>query len=690
MLTLRPCGVRHPVDLPGCEQLSQAYRTQAVARAGPERARLASMFGGEASEACPDPMTPAPADDGAVELGEAAGKRTVSRWSRLDPRVRREIIVALALLFCYGFFRQEPAWNEYSRYDLVRALVEDNSTRIDRFAQNTGDKAFYNGHYYSDKTPGTAFIGVPAYRLLALSSSVAGAGTPDPLTAVEALAFVESGIPTVLLVLLLLRFLRPTIGEGWALAVSLGYGLGSIAFPFATMFFGHAASAFFLFAAFYLLWRWRAVPRDWRPVLAGFLAGWAVLVEISTMLGVLVLLVYALSIARPMGRRLSRACWRAPALMVAGALLPAAMFLAYNWVSFGGPFSLGYANLAAGAFAEGMGRGILGVTWPRAEVLADLLFGPRGLVRLAPWFILAPIGLLAVRRRGVRREVLVCGAIVLAFLAFNAGYYLPFGGWTPGPRFLLPALPFATILVALAPRAIRPLVVLLMAVAVAIFFVATVTMPNAPEMYQDPLTQLWLPRLLNRDIADTIAWQRWGLHGLQPLLVLILTVAVAATAFLATLRSGAAARRLSGVLAGVLALLIAAFALPFATPAAFAYRGLSTQTVGSVAIVEVGVTPDVTGAQEKLTLWAQVENRGPAFGDTRVVFTVVTPDGSPTWSVWFDNVSWREGERKRPAVEWDTTGVHGGDYRVEVTVVSTDLKTVYSSADNPDLVHVGP
>src|SRR5450759_960289 len=287
------------------------------------------MAGEEATEGAPGDVVSSRIEEVAVEpaVPETPG-RTARRWLRLDARARREIIVALALLFCYGFFRQVPAWNEYSRYDLVRALVEDGTTRIDRLEQNTGDKAFYNGHYYSDKTPGTAFLGVPVYRLLTLTSTGSGAGTPDPLTAVQALAFVESGIPTVLVVLLLLRLLRPTVGEGWALLISLGYGLGSIAFPFATMFFGHAASAFFLFAAFYLLWRWRADRGAWRPALAGFLAGWAVMVELSTMLGVLVLLAYALGNSRQTGRRLLQVNWHAPALMVAGAMLPAALFLA--------------------------------------------------------------------------------------------------------------------------------------------------------------------------------------------------------------------------------------------------------------------------------------------------------------------------------------------------------------------------
>ena len=626
-------------------------------------------------------MTPVPGAD----------TLTASRWSRLDAHVRREVILVLALLFCYGFFQQVPSWNEYSRYDLVRALVEDGTTRIDRFQQNTGDKAFYDGHFYSDKPPGTALMGVPVYLLLTLTSSAAGAGTPDPLIAVQALAFVESGIFTVLLVLLLLRFLRPAVGESWALVISLGYGLGSIAFPFATMFFGHAASASLLFAAFYVLWRAKIVAhRRWLPAVAGFLAGWAVLVELSAMLGVLVLLTYALSDARSTGRWLPRVDVRTPTLMVAGAVIPAAMLLWYNWLSFGGPFSLGYSNLANGGFAAGMGRGILGVTWPSGETLVELLVGPRGLLRLAPWFLLAPVGLLAARRRDLRREVLVCGAVVVLFLAFNAGYYLPFGGWTPGPRFLLPALPFAAVLVALAPTIFRPIIAFLIAIAVAVFFVATVTMPNAPEMYRDPLFELWLPRLLNGDIAQTIAWLRWGLHGIQPVLVLILALSAATAALLATFRSGAAAGRLTGLMAGALVLSIVAFSFPFWPPSTFALSWPQEHSVGSIEIVEVGVTPVMTGGLAKSTIWTQAENRGPAFDKTRVVFTVLTPDGKAIWSSWYADISWREGERKRVAVQWETKDVPPGDYRVDVRVDSNDQQTIYSNADDSGVVHVRP
>ena len=66
-------------------------------------------------------------------------------WSHVGIRGRRELLLVALLLFCYGFFQQATAWNENSRYDLVRALVDQGTTRIDAYQDNTGDKAFFQG-----------------------------------------------------------------------------------------------------------------------------------------------------------------------------------------------------------------------------------------------------------------------------------------------------------------------------------------------------------------------------------------------------------------------------------------------------------------------------------------------------------------------------------------------------------------
>jgi hypothetical protein len=62
-------------------------------------------------------------------------------------------------------------------------------------------------------------------------------------------------------------------------------------------------------------------------------------------------------------------------------------------------------------------------------------------------------------------------------VVYNSGYWLPFGGGTPGPRFLIPLLPFLALPIALAWRRF-PATTLALAVPSALFMAtATLTYP---------------------------------------------------------------------------------------------------------------------------------------------------------------------------------------------------------------------
>ena len=98
---------------------------------------------------------------------------------------------------------------------------------------------------------------------------------------------------------------------------------------------------------------------------------------------------------------------------------------------------------------------------PDLRTALSLLPSEKGLLVVTPLCVAALLGLPALWRAGRRAEPLVCAAVPALFLAYNASYYLPFGGQGPGPRFLVPALPFLALpLAAALTRRLLPTLVL--------------------------------------------------------------------------------------------------------------------------------------------------------------------------------------------------------------------------------------
>ena len=95
---------------------------------------------------------------------------------------------------------------------------------------------------------------------------------------------------------------------------------------------------------------------------------------------------------------------------------------------------------------------LFGIGAPHAYSTYLVFAGGGGLLVISPVLLAAAAGLgLLTRRYG--REALVCIAVAIAFLVLDCGYFLAYGGFSPGPRFLAPALPF--LAVGLAPAFAR-------------------------------------------------------------------------------------------------------------------------------------------------------------------------------------------------------------------------------------------
>jgi hypothetical protein len=466
---------------------------------------------------------------------------------------RQSILLFVAILACCAYFFPRWAdWNQNSRFDLVLAIVDDHALTIDKYVVNTGDYAYVDGHYYSDKAPGLAFLGAPiyaAFRALVPATVVTGlrgAVTHNPALSAtlrdpEAEPQVDSSyffLALALTTLLVVAVPSAALGVVFffmagrfglstrqSLAVTVLYVLATSAFPYANAFMGHQTSAVLLFTAFALLFAIRraALDRLW-IVAVGFLLGFAAITEYPTVLISAVLGLYALlTLARPRDTLIR---------LAVGATPPLLMLAAYDYAAFGTLLPVGYGH--SSLWADVHNVGFLSLTYPRPDALWGITFGAhRGLFFLSPFLLFAIPGYVWLwRERERRAEFWVFLLAPISFLLFNASSAMWQGGFAVGPRYLVPSLPFLAMAAGLGvTRAwsrslLRPIVGL--AAAWSLFAVAaeTIAGQSFPDYTPNPLFDLSLPRLAEGDIARNVG-MAFGLAGFASLAPLILLLAIA-------------------------------------------------------------------------------------------------------------------------------------------------------------------
>jgi hypothetical protein len=486
--------------------------------------------------------------------------RVQTAHNRID-----QIAIFVIALLCYAWFF--PRWadpNQNSRLNMVVAVVDDGTFTIDKYVANTVDYAKVGNHYYSDKAPGTAFLGIPIYAGLRvvldlpvldglterLANSAAfqatlrdeGSGVlKDKVRFAIAqivLSFITNALPTALMcALLYVLLLQWGASRGAGIFTALAYGLLTPAFAYANSFYGHQLSAALLFIAFYLLYQHNrpdAPSPSWFRLLSiGLLLGYSVVTEYPSLLIALALLIYAFFVMRRRGE------WRRIAFMLFGLAFCAAVLLSYNTVVFGGPFKLGYGN--SELWTSQHSAGFMSLTYPHIDAVWGITFGLfRGLFILSPVLLLALPGFVMWHRsRRLRPEFAVALFSVLAMFLFNASSIMWWGGFAIGPRYLLPGLPFMALAVAFAidpamrgevnarRRAGLALAVMLLGVwSLAATWGMTLAEQAFPSdaIRDNPYVQFALPNWLAGNIARNLG-TIMGLRGLAGLLPLLTAVA---------------------------------------------------------------------------------------------------------------------------------------------------------------------
>ncbi len=349
---------------------------------------------------------------------------------RLCGYPREWLILALIALGTLPLVTVETA-QDSSRLAVTEQIVLRGKISIDPYWKQTIDRAFADGHWYSDKAPGVALLAVPALEVSRVVDAVTKPGDRHQAVWLRTwtlwgVRIWAGGVAFLVLAWLLGRVAEGLVPGSGAVTAAV-FGVGTMAGSLGPTVFGHLPDALALFAAFVIGTRARR-PRDWLWV--GLLAGVGVLFEYPAGIAALILLVYAWLRTGP----------RAAAWTAAGGIPAAIVLGGYDWLAFGAPWRLSY-RYTDNMFTQQQSENFFGVGLPTPNGIWTLLIDGHGLLLVSPVLVMAAAGIVRFWKRE-RLEAAVAVAIIAVFCLYTAGYFLPNGGTSPGPRFAAAALPF--------------------------------------------------------------------------------------------------------------------------------------------------------------------------------------------------------------------------------------------------------
>ena len=411
------------------------------------------------------------------------------------------ICVALWTACLHQSFFENPT--AISRQNVLHSLAVKSMWHIDDYHENTPDKAFANGHYYSDKAPGVSFLMLPFYwsgaRILkALGHDLESKNAWFILSWICAATLLAPslGIATWIAV----KTLEKIYGQAIAWLTTGSVLLGGMPLIYSTVLFSHGLVVACLVVAACCL---RVFGGEDGPdkkdlVIAGFCLGTALASEYTSGLTVVAL-----------------SCWgvwklklKAFKCISIGAAVPLASIAFYSWKTIGHSLQLPYSYQAS---FPGMQEGLYGIRLPSLKLAWILLFSPeRGLFFWSPVLLTALVGFGFLFRARPKLTLFCYGCILVQVVVMSGREFEWLAGVSFGPRYLAPILSFFIPAVAEAARRHGKVVAALGALGIAMAGFAVLTHPMSYGE-RDPFREVLLNAFLDGKLAPTV----WSLLGLS-------------------------------------------------------------------------------------------------------------------------------------------------------------------------------
>jgi len=411
--------------------------------------------------------------------------------SRPAPGRTGHALLFLALFVPFAYFNHSDGWNQGVRIAELHAIVLKGTIQIDAYQQLTGDKAFIDGHYYSEKAPAMVVAALPAFAVTVWIQQLLGID-PDAQPGWRVSEWIATAASVGLLAALggvaFFALLAERFDPLTAVIGTFSLFLGSFTWPYATSLFAHAGTIGLLAIA---LWAALGTQSPKRDYIAGLATGCAVASEYPAVFPCAIVGLY-------LGYTGLQRMWR----FGLGTIPAALLIVANNYATTGSPLSVSYG--ANANFPEISSSNAMGFNLPDPEVMFALFVGEyRGLLFWCPVMLLSIAGAIELFRKERAMAIMVT-AVTIVIVIQVAAFYMAFGGNSVGPRYLSPALPFIGLSAAYGIHRWPEAGLVLLAVSVVLMLGVTAIAIDPPADVLTPFESFYLVRLRDRRFAENL------------------------------------------------------------------------------------------------------------------------------------------------------------------------------------------
>ncbi|HCE45731.1 MAG TPA: hypothetical protein DET40_19485 [Lentisphaeria bacterium] len=367
-------------------------------------------------------------------------------------RSKTEWTIFLFVIVVIGYFYANGGSSQNSRLDVIYSFVETgfsetNTFKINRFIVspvrgiNTDDWAFNNGNFYSNKAPGTHFLGIPVYFIIFHVQNIFDIDCNNPLVEIFDAYLINlfiSIIPLAFAAVLMFRIFSVFFGcpEKKSLMYSLFLVFCTPLFPYSVQIWGHTTAAAFLVFSLYSILN----TENKNYFLSGFWIGCATITDYLAGIFAVTIFIYVLTTEKKMIFH-----------YIAGGLAPLLALIAYQYACFGSIVNLSISKTNPLFTEDNKLLGSLGTV--SIDIIYRILFSlERGMFLSTPLLLLSAAGFLIWFKTNSKDRLLwLCAGSIILIVVVNSSFNAWHGGASTYMRYQICSIPFWILVLAKIP-----------------------------------------------------------------------------------------------------------------------------------------------------------------------------------------------------------------------------------------------